>query len=57
MATSSITLSELEYGAAKSRRPEQNREALSAFVTPLEIVPYGMLKVRKVQHHCQPYGR
>lgn len=37
---SSITLSELEYGVAKSSLPEQNEEALSEFLAPLEIIPY-----------------
>lgn len=37
---SSITYSELMFGAAKSLRPEQNRMALTQFVAPLEIVPY-----------------
>ena len=38
---SSITFSELMFGAAKSSRPEQNRIALTQFVAPLEIMPYG----------------
>ena len=37
---SSITYSELTFGAAKSLRPEQNRIALTQFVAPLEIAPY-----------------
>ena len=37
---SSITLSELFYGASKSSRPEQNQIALSQFVAPLEILAY-----------------
>jgi tRNA(fMet)-specific endonuclease VapC len=37
---SSITLSELFYGASKSSRPEQNQIALSQFVAPLEILSY-----------------
>lgn len=37
---SSITYSELMFGAAKSLRPEQNRIALTQFVAPLEIAPY-----------------
>jgi len=40
IAISSITLSELEYGAMKSENPNQNRIALSQFVAPLEISPY-----------------
>lgn len=38
---SSITLSELVYGVVKSSRPEQNQIALTQFVAPLEILPYG----------------
>lgn len=41
IAISSITLSELEYGVMKSANPDQNRIALSQFVAPLEIFPYG----------------
>jgi len=37
---SSITVAELEYGAYKSQRPEQNRMALAQFLLPLEIVPF-----------------
>ena len=37
---SSITLSELEYGVARSARPQQNRLALAQFVAPLEVLPY-----------------
>ena len=40
VAISSITLAELEYGVAKSSLPEQNRDALSAFLVPLEIMPF-----------------
>jgi tRNA(fMet)-specific endonuclease VapC len=38
---SSITLSELLYGVSKSSRPEQNQWALTQFIAPLEILPYG----------------
>lgn len=40
LAISSITLSEMEYGAAKSQKPEQNRQSLLQFVLPLEILNY-----------------
>ena len=40
VAISSITLSELDYGAAKSTRPEQNKLALAQFLAPLEIMPF-----------------
>ena len=37
---SSITLSELVYGAVKSSKPEQNHMALAQFAAPLEILAY-----------------
>ncbi|CAB5166945.1 VapC toxin protein [Olavius algarvensis associated proteobacterium Delta 3] len=37
---SSITLSELVFGIAKSSRPEQNEMALAQFLAPLDILPY-----------------
>lgn len=37
---SSITLSELSFGAARSARPVQNFEALCEFLLPLEVAPY-----------------
>lgn len=38
---SSITLSELRFGVAKSGYRAKNAEALEEFITPLEIVPFG----------------
>jgi len=35
---SSITLSELRYGVAKSTHQEKNTKALDEFITPLEVV-------------------
>lgn len=37
---SSITLSELRYGAAKSKHREKNSKALDEFIIPLEIAAY-----------------
>ena len=37
---SSITLSELRYGVAKSAYQEKNSRALDEFIIPLEIVPF-----------------
>jgi len=37
---STITLAELEYGAAKSAQPRRNREALVQFVSPLEVAAF-----------------
>jgi tRNA(fMet)-specific endonuclease VapC len=50
IGVSSITLSELEYGAAKSSRPDQNRIALTEFLAPIEILPYDDMA-------AQEYGR
>jgi tRNA(fMet)-specific endonuclease VapC len=41
VGVSSVTVAELSYGAEKSSRPEQNREALSRFLLPLEVVAFG----------------
>lgn len=37
---SSITLSELRFGVAKSTHKEKNTKALDEFIIPLEVVPY-----------------
>jgi len=37
---SSITLSELRYGVAKSKHREKNSNALDEFLIPLEILPF-----------------
>lgn len=36
----SITVAELEYGAYKSERREQNQAALKQFLNPLAVVPF-----------------
>ena len=40
IAISSITLSELEFGVEKSLYSQQNRIALTDFISPLNILPY-----------------
>ncbi len=37
---STITLSELRYGVAKSKHKEKNAQALEEFIIPLEIAPF-----------------
>lgn len=37
---SSITVAEMEFGAAKSVRPEQNRDALYQFLSPLTMTHF-----------------
>jgi tRNA(fMet)-specific endonuclease VapC len=40
IAVSSVTVSELEYGVAKSAASQKNQAALNKFLMPLEIVAY-----------------
>ena len=47
VGVSTITLSELEDGAAKSSRPEQNKLAILEFLAPLEILPYDDMAARE----------
>jgi tRNA(fMet)-specific endonuclease VapC len=50
IGVSVITVSELSYGVEKSKRPEQNRQALERFLLPLEVVSFGLEATRN-------YGR
>jgi tRNA(fMet)-specific endonuclease VapC len=50
VCVSSITAAELEYGVAKSSRPDQNREALDRFLVPLNIAAFD-------HDDAQVYGR
>jgi tRNA(fMet)-specific endonuclease VapC len=49
VGVSAITVAELQYGAAKSSRPEQARSALSEFLLALEVVPFD-------EQACVGYG-
>ncbi len=40
IGVSVITLAELQYGASRTSRPKQNREALEQFLSPLEVAPF-----------------
>jgi tRNA(fMet)-specific endonuclease VapC len=50
LAISSITLSELIYGAEKSHKVDQNLEAIDEFISHLEVLPYD---ARASQHYGQ----
>lgn len=59
VGVSSITLSELEYGAAKSSRPAQNKLAIAEFLAPLEILPYDDMAAQeygKVRAYLEKQG-
>jgi tRNA(fMet)-specific endonuclease VapC len=49
VGVSVITVAELEFGAAKSRHPEQARAALVEFLLPLEVAPFD-------ETACASYG-
>ncbi|MBF0203713.1 MAG: type II toxin-antitoxin system VapC family toxin [Desulfamplus sp.] len=46
IAISSITLSELEYGAMKSMRTDQNRFAIIQFTAAIDVLPYDDIAAR-----------
>ncbi|MDJ1179563.1 type II toxin-antitoxin system VapC family toxin [Roseofilum sp. BLCC_M91] len=58
-----ITLAELEYGAAKSQNPQRNRETLTRFYLPFQIVgfrpedaqKFGEIRA-KLERRGQPIG-
>lgn len=50
MAVSSITLSELMYGAEKSSNVDRNLEAIEEFISHLEVLPYD---AKASQHYGQ----
>ena len=57
---SSVTLSELEYGAAKSTKPQQNKLALTEFLAPIEILPYDDLAAQQygeLRAHLERKGK
>lgn len=59
VCTSSITLSELEYGVSKSSRPSQNKMALAEFLAPIEVVPYGDMAAQeygRLRAHLEKHG-
>lgn len=50
MAISSITLSELLYGAEKSQNIDRNLEAIEEFISHLDVLPYD---AKASQHYGQ----
>ncbi len=50
IAISSITVSELNYGVAKSKLEKQNAKRLEEFLTPFEVLPYEPLCLSFTQH-------
>jgi len=55
-----ITLAELMYGAAKSRYPARNHEALAEFVSPLDIAhfdPLAAYTYGRIRYQLEKRGR
>jgi tRNA(fMet)-specific endonuclease VapC len=60
LGLSTITLAELDYGVAKSTRRAKNREALEAFISPLEIAGFDRPATAAYGHiraHLEGKGR
>jgi tRNA(fMet)-specific endonuclease VapC len=56
---SSITLSELRYGVAKSKHSEKNARALDEFIIPLEVASFdekAALAYGDVRHNLEKAG-
>jgi tRNA(fMet)-specific endonuclease VapC len=60
---STITVSELQYGVAKSTQREKNEVRLAEFLAPLEILPYDETAASvygdiryQIEKHGQPVG-
>src|SRR5579883_1487377 len=59
VGASSITVSELEFGASKSLQPVQNRQALEQFLLPLEILNYDAVAAShygEIRSHLEKAG-
>ncbi|MEI7902465.1 MAG: type II toxin-antitoxin system VapC family toxin [bacterium] len=63
VGVSAITYCELQFGVAKSSRPDENQLALTEFISPLEVrdfpaaaaVVFGKIRAR-LQHAGTPVG-
>lgn len=59
VAISTVTVSELEYGAAKSQHREKNRATLEKFLLPLEVLVYDAAAARgygEIRAHLEKDG-
>jgi tRNA(fMet)-specific endonuclease VapC len=45
IGVSTITVSELQYGVAKSKNRRLNKQRIEEFLSPLEILPYDEIAV------------
>lgn len=57
---STITVSELQYGVAKSTYQEKNQQRLEEFIAPLEILTYDEMAARAygdIRFQLEKYGQ
>ncbi|MGD9187243.1 MAG: type II toxin-antitoxin system VapC family toxin [Desulfobacteraceae bacterium] len=60
IGVSTITISELQYGVAKSQRPKNNQIRLNEFIAPLEILPYDRAAAKTygdIRYHLEKIGQ
>ncbi|MFH2066648.1 MAG: type II toxin-antitoxin system VapC family toxin [Pseudomonadota bacterium] len=60
IGVSTITISELQYGIAKSKQREKNQIRLDEFIVPLEILPYDAAAAKtygQIRHQLENIGK
>ena len=60
IGVSIITVSELQYGVAKSKNRMSNKQRLEEFLTPLEILPYDGAAASiygEIRHNLEMQGK
>ena len=60
IGVSTITVSELQYGVAKSKNYRINKQRVEEFLAPLEIVPYDEAAANvygDIRHKLEKYGK
>ncbi|MGD8836354.1 MAG: type II toxin-antitoxin system VapC family toxin [Desulfobacteraceae bacterium] len=60
IGVSTITISELQYGVAKSQRRKNNQIRLNEFIAPLEILPYDRAAAKTygdIRYHLEKIGQ
>ncbi len=59
VAISAITMAELQFGVAKSARPDANAEALRLFVAPFDVLPFDEAAAAhygRIRSYLEPRG-
>lgn len=59
LGVSSITVSELQYGVAKSQQQKENQQRLNEFLVPFAVLPYDALAAKhygELRAHLEKNG-